>query len=187
MAVRGHRDGRPPEARSRAGKRGGAATAERRRNDPELDARIRWSASGKRELTPELGQRVYELYDSGMTRQQVADKLNADGVPPLRGNKTRWTYKNAEYVLNQVAPNRSRRPYRGGRKPAVPEVDPRDLPREQTPFLAWLAAQGDRGDAIGKAAQVIDPLDPLNTNWYGREVLAMALNEFDPEVPKDVA
>jgi DNA invertase Pin-like site-specific DNA recombinase len=38
---------------------------------------------------PELQQRILAMRASGMTLQAIADKLNADGVPTLRGG-TRW-------------------------------------------------------------------------------------------------
>ncbi len=38
---------------------------------------------------PEIRQRILAMRASGMTLQAIADRLNADGVPTLRGG-TRW-------------------------------------------------------------------------------------------------
>lgn len=70
------------------------------------DAMAALKASGKRigapdmsAKAPELVERIAQLRDRGLSIRAIADKLNADGVPGLRGGK--WWTKNVRSALAQ--------------------------------------------------------------------------------------
>jgi DNA invertase Pin-like site-specific DNA recombinase len=59
---------------------------------------------------PELRQRIEQLRAAGMTLQAIADRLNADGIPTLRGG-ARWRPSSVQAALGYrrpSAPGRSR-------------------------------------------------------------------------------
>jgi DNA invertase Pin-like site-specific DNA recombinase len=63
--------------------------AERTRNGLKTARRLRPKRRPAVEDRPELKQRILDMRERGMTLQAIADALNEDGVPTLRGG-ARW-------------------------------------------------------------------------------------------------
>ena len=57
---------------------------------------------------PELLERMVELRDQGLTLQAIADQLNADGVPTLRGG-AKWRPSSVQIAVGYTRPARRRR------------------------------------------------------------------------------
>jgi hypothetical protein len=56
---------------------------------------------------PELLERIVELRDQGLTLQAIADQLNADGVPTLRG-AAKWRPSSVQAAVGYTRPARPR-------------------------------------------------------------------------------
>jgi DNA invertase Pin-like site-specific DNA recombinase len=82
-------------------------------------ARPRSGAQGRTAVTdvPELHERIAAMREQGMTLQAIADVLNEEGVPTLRGGAL-WRPSSVQRATGY------RRPSAGGRGIAVPELKP---------------------------------------------------------------
>jgi DNA invertase Pin-like site-specific DNA recombinase len=74
--------------------RGGVVNGQRR-GQAELRPHNGWHRNGSHRPAPddgraELLRRLAAMEDDDMSLQEMADQLNADGVPPLNGSKTWW-------------------------------------------------------------------------------------------------
>lgn len=67
---------------------------------------------------PELRARILELRDGGMTLQAIADRLNRDGVPTLRGG-AQWRPSSVEAATGYKRPGRPRQLDHLPRPPAI--------------------------------------------------------------------
>jgi hypothetical protein len=54
---------------------------------------------------PALNQRIVELRQSGLTLQAIADRLNAEGVPTLRGG-AKWRPSSVQAAAGYRRPQR---------------------------------------------------------------------------------
>jgi DNA invertase Pin-like site-specific DNA recombinase len=66
-----------------------------------------WTARPAVGQNPALKERVVRMRDQGMTLQAIADALNTDGVPTLRGG-TEWRPSSVQSALGYKRPRRSR-------------------------------------------------------------------------------
>jgi DNA invertase Pin-like site-specific DNA recombinase len=84
--------------------------AERTRKGLEA-ARSGRRASGRPAVAdrPSLKQRIVEMRASGMTLQAIADTLNDEGVPTVRGG-AKWRPSSVQAAAGYKRPNRSRSP-----------------------------------------------------------------------------
>jgi DNA invertase Pin-like site-specific DNA recombinase len=82
--------------------------AERAR-DGLADARARGDRTGPPAVhdNPELTTRIQEMRRDGMSLRAIADRLNADGVPTLRGG-ARWWQSSVQSALGYSRPRRPR-------------------------------------------------------------------------------
>jgi DNA invertase Pin-like site-specific DNA recombinase len=82
-------------------------------------ARSRGGAQGRTAVAdiPELQERIARMRDEGMTLQAIADALNAEGVPTLRGG-TMWRPSSVQRATGY------RRPSAGGRGIELPKPKP---------------------------------------------------------------
>jgi DNA invertase Pin-like site-specific DNA recombinase len=58
---------------------------------------------------PQLKQRIVAMRDGGMTLQAIADTLNAEGVPTLRGGK-KWRPSSVQAATGYQRPGRNAKP-----------------------------------------------------------------------------
>jgi len=58
---------------------------------------------GVRDSLPDVAQRIREHRDAGATWQAIADKLNADGIPTVRGGTT-WRVSSVQSAAGYVRP-----------------------------------------------------------------------------------
>jgi DNA invertase Pin-like site-specific DNA recombinase len=72
-------------------------------------ARARGNSNGRTSVAdvPELQDRIAEMRGSGMTLQAIADKLNAEGVPTLRGGAM-WRPSSVQRATGYRRPSNSR-------------------------------------------------------------------------------
>ena len=66
-----------------------------------------WTARPAVGQDPALKERVVTMRDQGMTLQAIADALNRDGVPTLRGG-AKWRPSSVQSALGYKRPRRSR-------------------------------------------------------------------------------
>jgi DNA invertase Pin-like site-specific DNA recombinase len=85
-------------------------------------ARSRGSAQGRTAVAdiPELQERIARMRDEGMTLQAIADTLNAEGIPTLRGGAM-WRPSSVQRATGY------RRPSAGGRGIELPKRKPPEL------------------------------------------------------------
>jgi DNA invertase Pin-like site-specific DNA recombinase len=85
-------------------------------------ARSRGGGQGRTAVAdvPELQERIAELREQGMTLQAIADTLNAEGVPTLRGGAM-WRPSSVQRATGY------RRPSSSGRGIELPRAEPSDL------------------------------------------------------------
>jgi DNA invertase Pin-like site-specific DNA recombinase len=85
-------------------------------------ARSRGGAQGRTAVAdvPELQERIAQMRDEGMTLQAIADALNAEGVPTLRGGAM-WRPSSVQRATGY------RRPSAGGRGIELPKPKPPEL------------------------------------------------------------
>jgi DNA invertase Pin-like site-specific DNA recombinase len=69
------------------------------------DAKAAGRAVGRPSIShrPELGERIVQMRSAGMTLQAIADTLNQDGVPTLRGG-SRWRPSSVQATLGYRRP-----------------------------------------------------------------------------------
>jgi len=81
-------------------------------------ARRKGGPSGRPAVSdrPELRERIVRMRAEGMTLQAIADRLNADGVPTLRGG-TRWRPSSVHSAAGYKRRDPKRMPPRGGGAP----------------------------------------------------------------------
>ena len=84
-------------------------------------ARSRGAAQGRTSVAdvPELQERIAAMRERGMTLQAIADELNAEGVPTLRGGAM-WRPSSVQRATGY------RRPSSGGRGIELPKPGPRN-------------------------------------------------------------
>jgi DNA invertase Pin-like site-specific DNA recombinase len=84
-------------------------------------ARSRGTAQGRTSVAdiPELQERIAAMREEGMTLQAIADELNAEGVPTLRGGAM-WRPSSVQRATGY------RRPSSGGRGIELPKPGPRE-------------------------------------------------------------
>lgn len=85
-------------------------------------ARSRGGAQGRTAVAdiPELQERIARMREAGMTLQAIADELNAEGVPTLRGGAM-WRPSSVQRATGY------RRPSTGGRGIELPKPKPPEL------------------------------------------------------------
>jgi DNA invertase Pin-like site-specific DNA recombinase len=85
-------------------------------------ARSRGGAQGRTAVAdiPELQERIARMREEGMTLQAIADALNAEGVPTLRGG-TMWRPSSVQRATGY------RRPSAGGRGIELPKPKPPEI------------------------------------------------------------
>jgi hypothetical protein len=71
----------------------------------ERTAAARAKAASVREVSPALRGRVVRMRRAGMTLQAIADQLNEEGVPTVRGGAM-WRPSNIQTMLGYKRPNR---------------------------------------------------------------------------------
>lgn len=83
--------------RERISERTRAAAAVRRSQG------LKMGRAGVRDTSPEIAQRIQSSRDAGMTWQAIADALNADQVPTVRGGST-WRVSSVQSAAGYVRP-----------------------------------------------------------------------------------
>jgi hypothetical protein len=68
------------------------------------DARVRDGGRSAVADIPELHERIADMREHGMTLQAIADRLNAEGVPTLRGG-AKWRPSSVQRATGYLRPS----------------------------------------------------------------------------------